>query len=111
MPRRRPGGQQGLASSPPRGFGPEDQLRTAEERDLAPSCPIVDHGIPDLCRVAQMDRGRDAGEHALAEGTQEVALELDRREILGARRQMREAAVTARGAGQRNDSGRVKVTL
>src|SRR5688572_31673542 len=53
------------------GILPQNHLRAAEQRDLAPARLAGDHRVPDLGGAAEVHRGGAAGDMALARGAEE----------------------------------------
>src|SRR6266542_440586 len=86
----------------------QDHLRAPEERDRTSIGMARDDGVPDLRRAAEMRGLRDAGDRAVARRAQEIALELDGREVVGAFGQVRDAAVAACRIGERDHGRRVQ---
>ena len=92
-------------------FGQRIDLRAAEERDLLAVRLARDLRVPHLRRVAQVHRPRHGDDRAFARGAEEVGLELDRREVLRALGQVRDAAEARRGVGERDHRRRVQVAV
>jgi hypothetical protein len=92
-------------------LGIQNQLGTAEQGDLFPTRFIRYLRVPDLGGPPVMEAGRGAADNSLAGGAQEIALQLDGGEVVGASGQIGDGPVAAGRVGQGDDRGGMQVAV
>src|SRR6266487_2420275 len=89
----------------------ENQLGAAEQRELAPLFAVGQGCVPDLRGAPQVHGAGFAVEHAFLRRTEEIRLELHRREILRVPGQVRNASVARERVGEADDRPGVQITV
>src|SRR6266852_9960088 len=89
----------------------ENQLGAAEQRELAPLFAVGQGCVPDLRSAPQVHGAGFAVEHAFLRRTEEIRLELHRREILRVPGQVRNASVARERVGEADDRPGVQVAV
>jgi hypothetical protein len=88
----------------------KDHLGAAKERDLAAVRP--EHGRrPDLRRPPQVLGHAFGAQRAFLRRAEEIRLQLDGGEILGALREMRDRRIAGAGVGEQDHARRVQIAV
>ncbi len=89
----------------------KDQLRTPKQRDRLPARLILHFRVPDLGSASAVEARSNAGNRSFTGSAEEVALELDGGEVVGAVGEVGEGAVAAGRVGESDDRRRVQVAV